>query len=246
MLDRQYTPQSGEFQTGVIRPVECFREGWEMIRDQYWMTFGVVLVGMLVGSAIPILLIGPMMCGIYLCLLDKYEGKQISFDRLFKGIDHFLPSLLVSLIIVVPFLILAVVFYIPLVAVAFAGPRMNESELLYFIAGILAVELVVAVIMVTIHSLVIFTFPLIVDRKVTAWGSITLSARAVWANKSGVAGLFGLWFVATIFGYFAFCIGLYLVLPVIFASLAVAYRKVFPAIEEIPSAPPPPDAYHGL
>ena len=24
-----------EFKTGVIRPVKCMREGWELIKDQY-------------------------------------------------------------------------------------------------------------------------------------------------------------------------------------------------------------------
>ncbi len=246
MIDQCQTTRDQEFRSGVIRPVECFKEGWQMIRDQYWMTFAVVLVGMLVASAIPVILVGPMMCGIYICLLDKYDGKQISFERLFKGIDLFLPSLVLALIIMVPFIILAVVFYIPLIAMSIAGPRMSETELIYFLAGVIAVELVVALIMVSIHTLVVFSFPLLADRKLTTWRSITVSSRAVWANMGGVAGLFGVGILAVIAGYLAFCIGVYFVLPLIMAATAVAYRKVFPRLPERLDDPPPPNMYQGL
>ncbi len=35
-----------EFKTGVIRPIECFKEGWELIKDQYWLFMGISVVGM--------------------------------------------------------------------------------------------------------------------------------------------------------------------------------------------------------
>jgi hypothetical protein len=44
-----------------------------------------------------------------------------------------------------------------------------------------------------------------------------------------VAGLFGVGFVVALVGYLALCIGIYLALPLILASTAVAYRKIFPA-----------------
>ncbi len=36
-----------EFNTGVIRPVECMKEGWELIKDEYWLFLGITFVGML-------------------------------------------------------------------------------------------------------------------------------------------------------------------------------------------------------
>jgi hypothetical protein len=42
------------------------------------------------------------------------------------------------------------------------------------------------------------------------------------------------------------CIGIYLVIPLIFASNAVAYRKIFPSRDAGQFGPPPPKAYPGL
>lgn len=236
-----------EFQRGVIQPVQCFKEAWEMIKGQYWMVFATVLVGLLVGSIIPFLIIGPMICGIYICLLDVYDGKQIDLGRLFKGFDHFLPSLLVTIMIVVPVVVMLILFYIPMILFAASGGRMADDDLMIFIGGLLLFELIFITAMVCLHTLIIFSYQLLVDRKTSAWRSITLSAKAVWANLSGVAGLMGVGMIVVFLGYLAFCVGVYLVIPLIFAANLVAYRKVFP---KTPGAgfdgPPPPNVYQGF
>ena len=221
-----------EFRTGVLRPVEIYKEAWAIIRDQYWMIFAVTIVGLLIGSTIPVILVGPMVCGIYLVLFDRIAGRPIDFARLFKGFDYFIPGLIVALIITVPVIVLIVAMYVPMIFMAMAGPRMSEGELFAAIAGILAVELVVALVMVCLHTLLLFSFPLIVDRKLSAVDSIKVSARAVWGNLGGVAGLFGVSILVTMAGYLALCIGVYLAVPLIFAANAVAYRKIFPAEPE--------------
>jgi hypothetical protein len=237
---------SVEFRTGVIKPVEVYKEAWAMIKDQYWLVFAVVLVGMLIGGAIPIVLIGPMICGIFLVLLNKYEGRPVDFGDLFKGFDYFLPSLILAILITVPIIIMVVGMYVPMIAMAMTGPRMSENELMGFIAGVFAVELVFAVIMVCLHTLLMFSFPLLVDKKLSVIESVKLSARAVWKNMKGVVGLFLVGFVVMFIGYLALCVGIYLTLPLVFAAQAVAYRKVFPAAPTGNFQPPPPTVYQGL
>ncbi len=39
-----------EFRTGVIKPVECVKEGWELIKSEYWLLFAITLVGALIGG----------------------------------------------------------------------------------------------------------------------------------------------------------------------------------------------------
>jgi hypothetical protein len=34
-------PSPLEFRTGVIKPLECIKEGWALIKDQYWLFFGI-------------------------------------------------------------------------------------------------------------------------------------------------------------------------------------------------------------
>ena len=76
--------------------------GWAAIKDRYWLFLGVSLVAMLIGGAVPVVLIGPMMCGLYLCLLAKMRGEQVQFDKLFKGFDYFVPGLVAAAIQTVP------------------------------------------------------------------------------------------------------------------------------------------------
>ena len=80
-------PNPTEFRSGVIAPVECVKEAWQLIKDRYWLFFGISLVGMLIGGAFAIVLLGPMMCGIYLCLLQQHRGENVEFGTLFKGFD---------------------------------------------------------------------------------------------------------------------------------------------------------------
>lgn len=235
-----------EFQIGVIKPVEVYKEAWEIIKDQYWLILAITVVGLLIGGAVPIVLIGPMMCGIYLCLFQKMQGKQVEFGELFKGFEYFLPSLILSVIIMVPILIMIFGMYVPMIAIAVAGPRMSGDELFALIAGTIAVEFVFALFMVCLHTLLMFAFPLLVDKKLPAVQAIKLSARAVWKNMSGVIGLFLVGLVVGIVGYLMLCIGIYLVLPLIITAQLVAYRKVFPAPTERNFNPPSPNYYQGI
>lgn len=235
-----------EFKTGVIRPVEIYKEAWELMKPEFWMIFGVTIVGMIVGGVVPIVLMGPMMCGVYLCLLDKVDGKPASFDKLFKGFDHFAAGLIVAVIVMVPVFIFLFAVYIPMIAMSIMGPRLEQTDVLPVIVGILLVELVIGIFMTLLHSLLIFAFPLIVDRRLSGLQAVKLSARSVWANKSGVAGLFGVGIVVCFVGYLLLCVGIYLALPVILMATTVAYRKVFPRSSPLTFEPPPPNAYQGL
>ena len=224
----------GEFQTGVIKPIEIYKESWELIKDQYWLIFAITLVGMLIGGAVPIVLIGPMICGIYICLFQKIEGRQVVFESLFEGFSYFVPSLIVAIVIMVPIFLLLITVYIPMIGMAIAGPKMKESEMIPFLIGTLIFELIMAVIMVCFHTLLMFAFPLIVDRKLSGLQAMQVSAKAVWHNLAGVARLFGVGLLVGIVGYIALCVGIYLVLPLIFASNAVAFRKIFPRLDNDP------------
>ncbi|MEJ7699458.1 MAG: hypothetical protein WKF71_07405 [Pyrinomonadaceae bacterium] len=69
-----------QFKTGVIRPVECMKEGWELIKDQYWLIFAITLVGMIIASVVPFgILFGAMMCGIYYLPFPKTKWTNNNF-----------------------------------------------------------------------------------------------------------------------------------------------------------------------
>jgi hypothetical protein len=236
-----------QFTTGQIHAVEIYKESWAVLKPEFWPIFGIVIIGMLVGSVVPIVVMGPMMIGVFMCLLDKADGKPASFDKLFKGFDQWGAGLVIALIIMVPVFAFIIIVYIPMIMMSIYGHRLSQDELLPFIGGVLLLELLLGIVMTILHSLLIFAFPLIADKRIGGFAAAKLSAKAAWANKGGIAGLFGVGILVILAGYALLCVGVYLALPVIMMATTVAYRKVFPRMEEpVNFAPPPPNVYQGL
>jgi uncharacterized membrane protein len=68
----------------------------------------------------------------------------------------------------------------------------------------------------------------------------------VLKNLGGVGGLIVVNFALILAGELAFCIGIYLVIPIVTATQVVAYRKVFPRLGPGQFSPPPPGDYRGI
>jgi uncharacterized membrane protein len=239
-----------EFTTGQIRPIECAKEGWALIKDEYWLLFAISLVGALIAGVSFYVLLGPMVCGIFICYLKRIDGEKVAFDDLWLGFKHFGSSLLVTIVVVVPLFIYMVAafttFYLPIVMQAVGGNRVSDRDILGSFLTAIAVDLIIAVVMVCIHSLLIFAYPLIVDKGLSSVDAIKLSSRAALKNMAGIAGLIGVNFVLTLAGEAMCGVGLYLVIPILTAANLVAYRQVFPA-PRVPSLEPPsPSAYPEL
>ena len=242
-----------EFRTGVIRPVECFKEGWELIKDQYWLIFAITLVGMLIAGLIPFGFgIGAMFCGIYHCLFRKMDGRRVEFGELFTGFNYFLPGLVASLVLIVPAVISVVFIYGSLIAIFIASTdsagRLDESVIWALIGTLFLEMLIVWLVLGCLHVFLIFAYPLIAERNLKGWAAFRLSARAAWANLGGAVGLIAVEFVmglvAFVLTFFIFGLGVYLVMPIMFAGVLVAYRKVFPIVQTNNfNVSPPPSAY---
>jgi hypothetical protein len=239
-----------EFRTNVIHPIECVKEAWSLIKPNYWLLFAIFLVGALIGAFTAYVLIGAMICGIMYCYLRQIDGYEIAFEDLWKGFGFFWPSLPVTLLIVIPmviwFVVLFTTIYLPIIMAAVMGDRLSGDEMMGFAGGAFLVDCIVAIVMICIHTLLTFSFPLVVDRGLTGLRPAVLSARAVWGNLKGICGLVGVNFLLALAGELACGIGLYLVIPIIMATSMVAYRKIFPALSVPHLNPPPPNAYSGL
>lgn len=243
------TPEQFDFRVGVIKPVECIKEGWALIKDQYWLFFGLSLVAMLVGGVVPIVLMGPMMVGLFICLFARMRQQPVEFGLLFKGFDQFVPGLIVTAIKIIPIVILMIPFYIIMVAMMMTTmPRGRPSpdEEWQFLMSFFGFEIVfVTVLMVVslaIEVFFMFAFPLVADRKLSGLDAVKLSIKAGKANFGGVVGLLFLNAVLGFVGLLCCFVGAYLYLPVAFASQAVAYRRVFAEVPETFNSPPPPPA----
>ena len=240
-------PNPVEFRSGVISPMECLKEGWEMIKDQYWLFLGITFVAMLVGSAFAIVLMGPMMCGIFLCFLQRMRGERVALDGLFKGFDYFGQSVIATLIQAIPSVLIIVPSYVIMIVATFVGSssgstREREEAMAFMVTmGMAAMFLAVILLSIILGMFFMFTFPLIVDRNLSGVDAIKTSMRACRANMKGVVGLVLLNTLLHFGGLLLCCVGSYFMLPVTFAAQAIAYRRVFPAIPaQILSSPPPP------
>ncbi len=224
-----------------LDPVGCISEGWNLIKDQYGLFLGITFVGVLLAGMVPFgIIAGPMYCGIFLALFMKMRREPIEFATLFKGFDYFLESLIVTLLIFVLLAAVMIPFFIAffgLIAIVAGIGRGANMEAMAFAILVPALGVAVSVLMLLslfLTACMWFAYLLLVDRNLRAWPALTLSAKAVWANKWGVLGLMLLNWLLSAAGALLCYIGLVLYFPIMFASFAVAYRRMFGE-----SAPPP-------
>jgi hypothetical protein len=241
------------FRRNVVEPVQCLKAGWATIKDQYWLFVGISVVGMLVGSAVPLgILLGPMMCGIYLTLFKKRRGEPIEFGTLFKGFDFFGPSVVATLIHLVPIVAIVVpayfIFYIGIILsmVAQDPDNPNPAAVFGMFFGF-AIFVLVIMILVTVVSIgFTFSYSLIADRKLQGLDAVKLSFRAAMANFWRLLGLALLTTFLQIGGVLLCYVGVIFVLPINFAAIAAAYEQVFGLAnpnEQWSNLPPPPPTF---
>ena len=235
-----------QFQTGNVRAIECLKEGFERIKKDYWLLFAISLVGALIGGATMYILLGAMLCGMFYAYLRAIDGYPVVFDDLWKGMSHFGPSLVVLLIVIVPLIAYYIWVYFTFVVAIIGGAQAGEAGMIggLVVAGL--IDLVLLFGLICFHTLLTFSFPLIVDRNLGAIDAMKTSVKACWANLGGIVGLVLVNTVVGFFGALVTCgIGSYFLMPILIAGNVVAYRRVFPPLggQQVMN-PPPPNAYN--
>ena len=233
------------FSRVTIAPFAYVGEAWERVKGQYWMFLGVTVVGMLIASLVPMaVLLGPMMCGIYLCYRQQGRGLPVTFETLFKGFDRFLESFIAallmmaaSLVLVVP-LVFVLVFsglFLGILGASGASRAPQEGAMIVIILLAVGAFLLIMLASVLIGLFFSFTFPLIADRGLTGLEAVKLSMRAAYANIWGLVGLGLVTFAMSLVGL-CFCyIGALLILPITFGVHWITYERVF-GLAEAPEA----------
>jgi hypothetical protein len=239
------------FKRAAVEPIKCLSEGWNLVKDEYWLYVGMCLVGMLIANAVPLgILLGPMMCGIYYSFFQKRRGKTVEFGNLFKGFDYFGQSLIATLIHVVPIFIIVVPAYIAFY-VGFILTMVQQQQngapnpglLFGFLGAFMIFWLVVIVAIIIVSIGFTFVYPLIVDRGLSGIDAVKLSFRAALPNFWRLLGLFLLNALLGLGGALLCFVGIVLVYPVAFAAVAVAYEQVFGLGEPVSNLPPPPPTF---
>ena len=239
------------FNRGAVEPMQCLKDGWALIKSKYWLFVAMSFVGVFIGSVVPLgILLGPMMCGLYLALFQMMRGQHTEFGTLFKGFDYFGQSLIATLMHMVPIFVIIVPVYIAFYAGMFLMiPQQGRGEpdpsaLLGFLGVFGLIWLFVFILIMVISILFTFTYALIVDRGLSGVEAVKLSAKAAMANFVKLLGLFIINAFLGILGAILCYVGIFLVMPISLAALAMAYKQVF-GLGELrqPNAPPPPPTF---
>lgn len=238
-----------DFNRNAVKPLECVKEGWALIKDRYWLFFGIVIVGLLLAGFGPFgVLLGLMLCGIYISLFNKIRGENVSFEILFKGFDHFSSSAITGILQTLPIMLFMFILYIPLMLYYYSYfatmGRRGQIDLYEMYSGsliyVIPIYFFAIVGSIVINLLFLFAYPLIVERNMKAMDAVKLSFKAAWGNLFGLLGLMLLQMLLNFAGALACFVGLYFIMPVSYAANAIAYKQVFPLQESFSDGPPPP------
>jgi hypothetical protein len=248
LLSPELEPQ---FNSGAVRPLQCFSDGWQLIQGQYFLFVAMCLIIIVLVSCIPFagIVYGAWMAGIYYALLGLTRGEPASFNAISKGFSQFSQAFIVALLSGLPFVFVGI-------GAKLMELRFDEIEKTYPVEvpdEILTEQMIyiVALVLVFVFFHLItglifgFAYQLVVERNLSGWQATKLSLRASNANFGGVLGLVLIEIGLGALGVMLCCIGIGFVMPISKAAWTVAYRQVFPAppagqVQYPPFAPPPP------
>ncbi|MCU1289101.1 MAG: hypothetical protein JWN60_1330 [Acidobacteria bacterium] len=248
-----------EIRESAIDPSNCISEGWALIKPNYGLFLGMsvimivitIVVGLIpyIGDLINVFLTGPLLCGVYIALLAKMRSDEPNFAMFFEGFSRFLPAMLITLIPLIPWLILALFAYL---FVSFGSDQAADAAALQgleSIFGILTPVLIVSyigafLVSLALQILLFFALPLVAEHNLNTVDAVKLSLSGAASNFGGIIVLLIFETLIALLGVIALCIGIFFVLPVIYAANIIAYRSVFPAERQTRfDGPPQPDSY---
>ena len=241
-----------DFNRNAVSPVECVKGGWNLIKTQYWLILGMVVVGWMIASAVPLgILMGPMMCGLFLTFFKMRRGEPVEFGTLFKGFEYLGQSIIATLIHVVPIMCLVIGSYV-LFYVFFLFAMVSQADREPNPGALLAIVIVYAVFWLAVIAIIMFAsigfmfvYPLIVDRGLQGFDAVKMSFRGAFANFWGLLGMVFLNFLLSLAGLLMCIIGVYFVLPITYSAMAIAYEQIFGLRQApmAPNTPPPPPVF---
>jgi len=237
----------------AVEPMECIKAGWQLVKDRYWLFVGMCAVAVMIGSAVPFgILLGPMMCGIYMTFFKQRRGMPIEFGDMFKGFDYFGPSLIATLLHILPIMAIVIpayfLFYAGLlVSIAAQGDEPNPAAMfgVFAMFGLFWIVMFLVILIVSIGFT--FAYPLIADRKMAGFDAVKLSFKAAMSNFWRLLGMAIITFLLGFLGIVLCYVGVFLTFPISYAAIAAAYEQVFGLAHgyETPSnLPPPPPVFN--
>jgi hypothetical protein len=206
---------------------EPFFDSISFLKPQYWFFWLLSFVAAVLGGIIPIVLIGPMYCGLGLCFLAKERGDLVHFDLLFKGFDHFVAALIPVLIYmaislaIIPVILVGVFGMLALVA---SG---STAALIIGIVIFVIAYVVSIVYMMVLSYGIFFSSFLVAEYQLEGMDAFKVSFAGLKMNWPGLFAVALAGAILTIAGALLCYIPLILMVPMLFGGPFLCYRKIF-------------------
>jgi len=249
-----------QFIPSAIEAGDCISGAWEMLKRNYGMFLGVSLLAYVMIACIPclnVLILGPVMGGVYYVALRDMRGEPVDFGMMFKGFEKFVPLMVIGLIQSIPGIIAQILQYVFQFSSAILDSRRGSNIEIFQGSGsdfalstgmailLIVVALVIMVLGILWWAAFFCAVPLAMEHDLGAIDALKLSAQAGMNNIGGLLLLIILEALVMMVGVLMICIGMFLVsIPIMFLANAFAYRQIFPYVgRQLNMSPPPPTAY---
>ncbi|HET9531938.1 MAG TPA: zinc ribbon domain-containing protein [Blastocatellia bacterium] len=190
---------------GQISLVRWLSEGWSIYKQNWALMSVASAIGMFLSFCTLGILAGPMLMGLYRMAFKTMRGDRPDINDLFNWEGRFLHAFLA-------FLITA--------AISSGLTGAGNQEPFFVLISFLVWPLLTVMLGMTM--------PMILDRKVDIIAAINQVGRAVFSRDAFMWWVVGLVFATIIpLGMLGCFIGIFLTIPWIVSSAAVAYRDMF-------------------
>jgi uncharacterized membrane protein len=229
--------------------------GWQVMKENFWLVVGgfflvnLVLFGItmvlglvpLLGNVAQLIIQGPLFGGLLWFYVRLIRGEDVGIGDAFSGFGPRFVQLMLAHIVASVFYFLCylpavICFAIPVIQSGLFESGANAEQIVnqmiqelspLMIAG-MALGFVGLLVQIYLYVSWIFALPLVIDREMSFWSALRVSRRVVamhWWLFFVFAIL--LYFLLTIVGVLACCVGLLVTLPLFFVAQMVAYEDIF-------------------
>ena len=232
----------------------CLSRGFELVKNNLGLLFVGALIYLLIEGAISglaqipfvgalfsianFIIAGPLMGGVLYLFIRVIRGESAEIGDIFSGFRRgfgqlFLATLAQGLFLglcLLPFIIVAVVKFLPLVGHLQSGVTPDKETVAAVKAALLTCLPVLLVCAIPATYLSVcwkFTLPLIVDKQLHFWAAMGASRKMVNKHWWQIFGLILLISVLNVVGLCVCCIGVLFTFPVGIAALMFAYETIF-------------------
>ena len=234
----------------------CISRGWELVKNNFGALFlgtflylliecGIGVFGQIpfigpVFSIVNLIIVGPLMGGVFYMFIrairgepasagDVFSGFRLAFGQLFLG--YLIPALFACLCMI-PFAIVLVIKLLPVIG-HLHGTTPDAAEIQSLIPVIkeaalvcLPVFFICLIPMIYLQTSWVFTLPLIIDKQIGFWVAMKASWKLVSKHWWHVLGLVVLVGLINVGGLLLCCVGILFTLPIGLGALMYGYETV--------------------